>query len=82
MNIKVIIAVNSCDFLNNIGFHCNEDILVKRFSMHELHSYVWAYYDEMKALGIEIEDNIKLVNSTNPNSRNGHFRVKAFFITH
>ena len=44
-----------------------KDILVKRFSMHELHSYVWAYYDEMKALGIEIEDNIKLVNSTNPN---------------
>lgn len=44
-----------------------KDILVKRFSMHELHSYVWAYYDEMKALGIQIEDNIKLVNSTNPN---------------
>lgn len=44
-----------------------KDILVKRFSMHELHSYVWAYYDEMKALGMQIEDNIKLVNSTNPN---------------
>ena len=44
-----------------------KDILVKRFSLHELHSYVWAYHDEMKALGIEIEDNVKLVNSTNPN---------------
>ncbi|MBE6837382.1 MAG: phenylalanine--tRNA ligase subunit beta [Ruminococcus sp.] len=44
-----------------------KDILVKRYSMHELHSYVWAYYDEYKALGIEIEDNIKLVNATNPN---------------
>ena len=44
-----------------------KDILVKRFSLHELHSYVWAYYDEYKALGIEIEDNIKLVNATNPN---------------
>ena len=44
-----------------------KDILVKRYSLHELHSYVWAYYDEYKALGIEIEDNIKLVNSTNPN---------------
>ncbi|MBQ2896869.1 MAG: phenylalanine--tRNA ligase subunit beta [Clostridia bacterium] len=44
-----------------------KDILVKRYSLHELHSYVWAYYDEYKALGIEIEDNIKLVNATNPN---------------
>lgn len=44
-----------------------KDILVKRYSMHELHSYVWAYYDEYKALGIEVEDNIKLVNATNPN---------------
>ncbi|MGM9552011.1 MAG: phenylalanine--tRNA ligase subunit beta [Clostridia bacterium] len=42
-------------------------ILVKRFSLHELHSYVWAYYDEYKELGIEVEDNIKLVNATNPN---------------
>ena len=44
-----------------------KDILVKRYSMHELHSYVWAYYDECKALGIEIEDNVELVNATNPN---------------
>ena len=44
-----------------------KDLLVKRFSLHELHSYVWAYYDEYKELGIEVEDNIKLVNATNPN---------------
>ena len=44
-----------------------KDILVKRYSMHELHSYVWAYYDEYKALGIEVEDNVELVNATNPN---------------
>ena len=44
-----------------------KDILVKRFSLHELHSYVWAYYDEYNELGIEVEDNIKLVNATNPN---------------
>ena len=44
-----------------------KDILVKRYSLHELHSYVWAYYDEYKALGIEVEDNIKLINATNPN---------------
>ncbi|MBQ2841104.1 MAG: phenylalanine--tRNA ligase subunit beta [Oscillospiraceae bacterium] len=44
-----------------------KDILVKRFSLHELHSYVWAYYDEYKALGIDIEPNVELVNATNPN---------------
>ncbi len=44
-----------------------KDILVKRYSMHELHSYVWAYHDEYKALGIEIEENVELVNATNPN---------------
>ncbi|MBQ7950930.1 MAG: phenylalanine--tRNA ligase subunit beta [Clostridia bacterium] len=44
-----------------------KDILVKRYSLHELHSYVWAYYDEYKALGIEVEDNINLVSSVNPN---------------
>ena len=44
-----------------------KDILVHRYSLHELHSYIWQYYDEYKALGIEIEDNIKLLNATNPN---------------
>ena len=44
-----------------------KDILVQRYSLHELHSYIWQYYDEYKALGIEVEDNIKLVNATNPN---------------
>ena len=44
-----------------------KDILVKRYSLHEVHSYVWMYHDECKELGIEIEDNVKLVNSTNPN---------------
>ena len=44
-----------------------KDLLVKRFSLHELHSYVWAYHDEYKALGLEIEKNVELVNATNPN---------------
>ena len=44
-----------------------KDTLVKRYSLHELHSYIWAYYDEYRALGIEIEDNVELVNATNPN---------------
>lgn len=44
-----------------------KDILVKRFALHEVHSYIWAYYDEYKALGIPVEENIKLINATNPN---------------
>lgn len=44
-----------------------KDILVKRYNLHELHSYVWAYYDELKALELPVEDNIKLANATNPN---------------
>lgn len=45
-----------------------KDILVKRFSLHELHSYIWAYYDEYKRLGIEIEDNVKIQDASNPNA--------------
>lgn len=44
-----------------------KDMLVKRYNLHELHSYVWAYNDELKALGIPVKDNIKLANATNPN---------------
>ena len=44
-----------------------KNLLVQRFQLHELHSYVWQYADEYKKLGIKVEDNIKLANSTNPN---------------
>ncbi len=44
-----------------------KDILVKRYSLHEVHSYIWAYSDEYKELGMEVEENVKLANSTNPN---------------
>ncbi len=40
-----------------------KDMLVKRYSLHEVHSYVWPYYDEFKELGIEVEDNIGILNS-------------------
>ncbi len=42
-----------------------KDILVKQFSMHEVHSYIWSYADVMKKLGIEVEDNVKLANAGN-----------------
>ncbi len=44
-----------------------KDLLVKQFALHEVHSYVWAYNDELKALGIAVEPNVKLANATNPN---------------
>lgn len=44
-----------------------KDLLVKRFSLHELHSYVWAYYDELKAIGMDAEGEIRLANASNPN---------------
>lgn len=40
-----------------------KDMLVKRYSLHEVHSYIWPYYDEFKELGIEVEDNIGLVDT-------------------
>ena len=44
-----------------------KDILVKHYNLHELHSYVWNYVDELKELGIENRGVIKLMNATNPN---------------
>lgn len=44
-----------------------KDILVKHFNLHELHSYVWNYVDELKELGIRNEGVIKLANASNPN---------------
>ena len=46
-----------------------KDILVKRFLLHEVHSYVWAYGDEYKNLGIDVEENVGIVNSINPSIR-------------
>ncbi len=44
-----------------------KDLLVKRYSLHEVHSYVWAYYDEYKELGIDVEENVKIKDSSNVN---------------
>lgn len=44
-----------------------KDMLVKRYNLHEVHSYVWAYNDELKEIGIPVEPNVKLANATNPN---------------
>ena len=43
-----------------------KDLLVKRFSMHEVHSYIWCDGKKCADLAIEIEDNPKLLNSVTP----------------
>ena len=44
-----------------------KDILVKAFNLHELHSYLWQYADEYKKLGMDVAENVKILNATNPN---------------
>ena len=43
-----------------------KDLLVKRFSMHEIHSYIWFEGKKLFDIGIEIEENPKLINSVTP----------------
>ncbi len=40
-----------------------KDILVKKFGLHEVHSYIWCDSKKYEALGIEVEDNVKLLNA-------------------
>lgn len=49
-----------------------KDILVKKYSLHEVHSYVWQDGRKFKKLGIEVEDNVKVLNIEN--SENGNLR--------
>ena len=44
-----------------------KDILVKRYNLHELHSYVWAYNDELKALNKLCQLYIETLNSQTHN---------------
>lgn len=39
-----------------------QDILVKLYGMHEVHSYIWCDGRKYKKLGIEVEDNVKVLN--------------------
>ncbi|MCR5151480.1 MAG: phenylalanine--tRNA ligase subunit beta [Clostridiales bacterium] len=48
------------------------EILVKKYSMHEVHSYVWCDGRKFKKLGIDVEDNVRVINIEN--SDNGVLR--------
>lgn len=49
-----------------------KDILVKKYALHEVHSYVWQDGRKFKKLGIDIEDNVRVLNIEN--SENGNLR--------
>ena len=39
-----------------------KDILVKHYNLHEVHSYIWCDIRKYKKLGIEVEENVKVLN--------------------
>ncbi len=43
-----------------------KDILVQRYMLNEVHSYIWCDGIKYKKLGIEIEDNVKILNIATP----------------
>ena len=49
-----------------------KDILVKKYACHEVNSYIWCDGRKFKKLGIEVEDNVKVLNIEN--SENGVLR--------
>ena len=52
-------AENTCDYFA-------KDILVGTYKLHEVHSYIWCDAKKYKELKIEVPDNVKLLNSINP----------------
>lgn len=43
-----------------------KDLLVEKFKLHEIHSYIWADSKKFGELNMDVEDNVKLINSINP----------------
>lgn len=49
-----------------------KNILVQRFGLHEVHSYIWCDGKNYKKLGIDVEDNVRILNIPTP--ENGTLR--------
>ena len=43
-----------------------KDLLVQRYGLHEVHSYIWCDAKKYKELNIEIEDNVRVINAMTP----------------
>ncbi len=52
--------------VDNIDDNRAKDILVASYAMHEVHSYIWSDKAKNKALGIEAEENVKILNAGTP----------------
>lgn len=50
----------------NYGDRYTKDMLVEKYNLHEVHSYIWCDNKKYRDMGIEVEDNVKLLNSINP----------------
>ncbi|MDR0947429.1 MAG: phenylalanine--tRNA ligase subunit beta [Ruminococcus sp.] len=61
-----------------------KDTLVKEFSLHEVHSYIWADSKKNKALGIENPQTVKIINAGTPEHdmlRNSMIPSLLYFIS-
>lgn len=43
-----------------------KDILVQRYGLHEVHSYIWCDAKKCRALGLPVEENVKLLSPQSP----------------
>ncbi len=50
----------------NMADYYIKDILVKTYGLHEVHSHLWCDSKKYSDLGIDMPENVKLVNSINP----------------
>ncbi len=46
--------------------HAVKQLLCDSYGLHEVHSYIWSDAKKLKEIGIELENNVKLINSINP----------------
>lgn len=40
-----------------------KSLLADKFNMHEVHSYIWCDVRKFKEIGVEVENNVKIINS-------------------
>lgn len=52
--------------VNKTDEYYTKDLLVEKFKLHEIHSYIWADSKKFGDINIDVEDNVKLLNSINP----------------
>ena len=43
-----------------------KDLLVQRYHLHEVHSYIWFDRKKCKELGIQLEENVRLLSPQSP----------------